>query len=222
MRRLTHTHVLRLAQAVFGATVMGTGLAATYRARLGVQPWDVLHQALANLLGLTPGVVIIVVSVVVLAMWWPLRQKPGLGTVVCTVVPGLVMDRVMTVLPTPEPVLARVGLLAEGIVLFAIGTALLLRAGLGPGVRDGLMTGACARWGWSVRVVRTGLEVSVLLIGLAIAGPVTAVTSGIAGPGTLAVAVALGPLLQVLLGNRPTPAAAARSSRPALHSEARP
>lgn len=219
MRRLRLAHILQLAQAVLGTTVMGAGLAATYRARLGVQPWDVLHQALANLFGITPGIVIIMVSVVVVAMWWPLRQKPGLGTLVCTIVPGLVMDRVMAVLPVPELLPARIGLLAAGIVSFAVGTSLLLKAGLGPGVRDGLMTGACARWGWSVRAVRTGLEVGVLLVGLAIANPVTAFTAGIAGPGTLAFAAAIGPLLHVFLGRRPP---ADRPRRPQPTTEARP
>ena len=204
MRRLILPLLPQLAQAVVGTTMMGAGLAATYRARLGVQPWDVLHQALANLLGITPGVVIIAVSVLVVAMWWPLRQKPGLGTLVCTFIPGLVMDRVMAVLPTPQLLVARIGMLAAGILLFATGTAVLLKAGLGPGVRDGLMTGACARWRWSVRAVRTSLEVGVLLLGLAIANPVTAFTTGIAGPGTLAFAAAIGPLLHVLLGRPPT------------------
>jgi uncharacterized membrane protein YczE len=209
MRRLNPTPVAHGAQTVFGAAVMGTGLAATYQARLGVQPWDVLHQALANLTGLTAGEIIVLVSVVTLAMWLPLRQRPGLGTLVCTLVPGPVMDRVREILPSPDSVLPRILLLVAGIALFAVGTALLIRARLGPGVRDGLMTGACARWGWPIGVVRAGLELGVLLLGLGVAllGRANVIANGSVGLGTLVIALALGPLLHVLLGRRRAAAA---------------
>ncbi|MFC0429887.1 YitT family protein [Kutzneria buriramensis] len=215
MRRLNPTPFVHGAQTVFGAAVMGTGLAATYQARLGVQPWDVLHQALANLTGLTAGEIIVLVSVVTLAMWWPLRQRPGLGTVVCTLVPGPVMDFVREVLPAPDSVLPRIVLLVTGIALFAVGTALLIRARLGPGVRDGLMTGACGRWGWPIGVVRAGLEFGVLLLGLGVAllSRANVIANGSVGLGTLAIALALGPLLHVLLGRR-RGAAATEASAP--------
>jgi uncharacterized membrane protein YczE len=203
--RLAHLRpasAARLGQAVAGSAVMGAGLAAIFQAKLGAPPWDVLHLALARLTGLTPGTIITAVSLLVLLLWWPLRQKPGWGTAAGAVVPGLATDRVLAGLPAPEPLIERAGLLAAGIVVFAVGTTVMLRAEQGPGVRDGLMIGACARWGYSIRTVRTALEVSVLLLGLAVAGPVTAFTTGIAGPGTLVVAAVLGPLLHVLLGRR--------------------
>lgn len=194
--------VWRLARVVAGATAMGAGLALIIRARLGAQPWDVLHLALAHLLGVTPGTVIIGMSLLVLLLWLPLHQRPGLGTVATTVLPGAACDRVLAALPVPAELLTRSSLLVAGIGVFAAGTALVIRAGLGPGARDGLMTGACARWGWSVRTVRTALELGVLLLGLLLADPLEAVRTGMAGPGTLAVAVTLGPLLGWLLGHR--------------------
>ena len=197
--RVTASLAWRLARVVAGASAMGAGLALMIRARLGAQPWDVLHLALSHLLGVSPGTVIIGVSLLVLLLWWPLRQRPGLGTVATTILPGATCDLVLAVLPTPDALAARAGLLAAGIGVFSIGTALVIRAGLGPGARDGLMTGACARWGWRVRTVRTALELSVLALGLLLADPIQAIHTGTAGPGTLAIALTLGPLLGLLL-----------------------
>jgi uncharacterized membrane protein YczE len=200
----------RLFRVIVGASAMGAGLALMIRARLGAQPWDVLHLALAKLLGVSPGTVIIGVALVVLLFWWPLKQRPGLGTVATTVLPGVSCDVVLAAVPVPDALLPRVGLLAGGIVVFSIGTALVIRGGLGPGARDGLMTGACARWGLSVRTVRTGLELSVLILGLILANPWQAISAGTAGPGTLAIALTLGPLIGLLLKQQakrePTPA----------------
>jgi uncharacterized membrane protein YczE len=189
----------RLFRVIVGASAMGAGLALMIRARLGAQPWDVLHLALAKLLGVSPGTVIIGVALVVLLFWWPLKQRPGLGTVATTVLPGVSCDVVLAAVPTPDALLPRVGLLAGGILVFSIGTALVIRGGLGPGARDGLMTGACARWGFSVRTVRTGLELGVLILGLILANPMQAISAGTAGPGTLAIALTLGPLIGLLL-----------------------
>jgi uncharacterized membrane protein YczE len=189
----------RLFRVIIGASAMGAGLALMIRARLGAQPWDVLHLALAKLLGVSPGTVIIGVALVVLLFWWPLKQRPGLGTVATTVLPGVSCDLVLALVPTPDPLVPRLALLAGGIVVFSIGTALVIRGGLGPGARDGLMTGACARWGLSVRTVRTTLELSVLVVGLLLANPMQAISAGTAGPGTLAIALTLGPLIGFLL-----------------------
>lgn len=192
----------RLFRVIVGASAIGAGLALMIRAHLGAQPWDVLHLALAKLLGVSPGTVIIGVGLLVLLFWWPLRQRPGLGTVATAVLPGVSCDLVLSIVPVPADLLPRTALLAGGIVVFSAGTALVILAGLGPGARDGLMTGACARWGWSVRTVRTGLELSVLILGLILADPMQAIRAGTVGPGTLAIALTLGPLIGVLLKQR--------------------
>lgn len=192
----------RLFRVVLGASAMGAGLALMIRARLGAQPWDVLHLALAKLLGVSPGTVIIGMSLLVLLFWWPLKQRPGLGTLATTFLPGICCDVVLSVVPVPDDLAPRAALLAGGIAVFSIGTALVIRGGLGPGARDGLMTGACARWGLSVRTVRTILELGVLALGLALANPIQAISTGTAGPGTLAIALTLGPLIGVLLKQR--------------------
>ncbi|MBB5897326.1 YczE/YyaS/YitT family protein [Kutzneria kofuensis] len=187
---------------IAGASAMGAGLALMIRAHLGAQPWDVLHLALAKLLGVSPGTVIIGVALLVLLFWWPLRQRPGLGTLATTILPGVSCDLVLSVVPVPDDLVPRAALLAGGISAFAAGTALVIRAGLGPGARDGLMTGACARWGWSVRTVRTCLELGVLVLGLVLTDPMQAIRTGTAGPGTIAIALTLGPLLGLLLKQR--------------------
>lgn len=192
----------RLFGVCVGASTTGAGLALMIRARLGAQPWDVLHLALAKLLNVSPGTVIIGVSMLVLLFWWPLRQRPGLGTLAMTFLPGVCCDLVLSVVPVPADLAPRAALLAGGIAVFSVGTALVIKGGLGPGARDGLMTGACARWGLSVRTVRTGLELGVLVLGLILANPVQAISTGTAGPGTLAIALTLGPLIGVLLKQR--------------------
>lgn len=189
----------RLIRVCTGASAMGAGLALMIRARLGAQPWDVLHLALAKLLGVSPGTVIIGVSLLVLLFWWPLKQRPGLGTLATTFLPGVCCDVVLAAVPVPNDLAPRVALLIGGIVVFSTGTALVIRGGLGPGARDGLMTGACARWGLSVRTVRTSLELGVLVLGLILANPIQAIATGTAGPGTLAIALTLGPLIGLLL-----------------------
>ena len=190
---------LRLGQVVAGAATAGTGLALMIRARLGAQPWDVLHLAVSGLLHVSVGAVIIGVSVVVLAAWWPLRLRPGWGTLAMTFIPGLACDGVLALLPAPDSMIIRPVLLVAGLLLFAVGTAAVIRAQLGPGARDGLMVGLCARFGWSVAVVRAGIEVSVLVLGLLLLGPARAVAAGPAGVGTVVVALLLGPMLDVLL-----------------------
>jgi uncharacterized membrane protein YczE len=204
--------VWRLTRVCLGASTMGAGLALMIRARLGAQPWDVLHLALSKLLGVSPGTVIIGVSLVVLLFWWPLKQRPGLGTLATTFLPGACCDLTLSVVPVPNDLPPRVALLAGGIAVFSIGTALVIRGGLGPGARDGLMTGACARWGLSVRTVRTSLELGVLALGLVLANPIQAISTGTAGWGTLAIALTLGPLIGVLLKQRAKQEAEASTS----------
>lgn len=193
----------RLAQVVVGATVAGCGLAWMIRARLGAQPWDVLHLALAGVLHVSVGTVIIAVSVLVLLAWWPLRLRPGWGTLAMTFIPGEACDLALWLTPSFDnnmPV--RVVMLASGIVVFAFGTAAVIRAGLGPGARDGLMVGLCRRYSWPVALVRTGIEMAAWTLGLAVAGPWASVASGAAGIGTVAIMLSLGPLLGLMLPRR--------------------
>ncbi len=181
----------RLTQLFIGLVRYGVSLAVMVRADLGLDPWDVFHQGVAERTGASFGTVVIAVGAAVLLLWWPLRQRPGVGTVSNVVVLGLVVDVVLAVLDTPESLAGRVGLLVAGVGLNALATATYIGAGLGPGPRDGLMTGLVRRTGGSVRVVRTGIEVLVLIVGWLLGGTV--------GVGTVLYAAAIGPLVHVLL-----------------------
>jgi uncharacterized membrane protein YczE len=165
-------------------------LALMVRARLGLGPWDVLHQGIARMLGVQLGTVNVAVSGLVLLAWIPLRQRPGLGTVSNAVIVGLVVNGALDVLPGPRALAWRAVWLAAGIGLNGLATACYIGAGLGPGPRDGLMTGIAAR-GHSLRVVRTLIELSVLAIGFALGGTV--------GVGTAAYALSIGPITHLLL-----------------------
>src|SRR5438067_5265096 len=159
-------------------------------ARLGLGPWDVLHQGIARRLGVDLGWVVIGVGALALAAWIPLRQRPGFGTLSNVVVVGLVVDASLRFLPTPHTTVVRLAFLLVGIVLNGAATGLYIGAGLGPGPRDGLMTGL-ARHGRSLRAVRTGIELTVLVLGIALGGSV--------GVGTLLFALAIGPLAHFFL-----------------------
>jgi uncharacterized membrane protein YczE len=177
----------RLAQLATGLVLYGVSMALMIRARLGLDPWDVFHQGLANRTGLRFGHVVIAVSAVVLLLWIPLRQRPRVGTLANAVLVGLAVDASLAVLPEVRPLAARVGLLAAGILLNGLATGLYIGARLGPGPRDGLMTGFVARHPrYSIRAVRTVIEVTVLAAGWLLGGSV--------GIGTVAYALAIGPL----------------------------
>ncbi len=170
--------------------LFGLGVALMVAADLGLDPWDVFHQGLAARTGLSLGWTVIAVSVAVMLAWVPLRQRPGLGTVSNAVVVGLVIDPALALLPRPGHLLGRWAFLVAGILGIAVATALYIGADLGPGPRDGLMT-VLARRGHSIRLVRTTLEVSVLAVGWLLGGTV--------GIGTLAYALSIGPLIQLLM-----------------------
>lgn len=181
----------RLAQLYVGLVLYGISLALMVRAQLGLDPWDVLHEGLANRLPLTFGQVVIVVGALVLLAWIPLRQRPGLGTISNVFVIGLAVDAALAVLPAPEPMAWRIVFLVAGVVLNSVATAAYIGARLGPGPRDGLMTGLVARTGRSVRIVRTSIELSVLAGGWLLGGTV--------GLGTVLYAISIGPLVHFLL-----------------------
>lgn len=187
----TNGLVRRLTQLYIGLILYGASCALMVRARLGLDPWDVFHQGLSRRVGWSIGTVVIVAGLVVLLCWIPLRQLPGLGTVSNVVLVGLAIDGALGVLPTPGPLALRIGYLAGGVVLCGVATGLYIGADFGPGPRDGLMTGLVRRTEWSIRSTRTGIEATVLLAGFLLGGTV--------GVGTVAYALAIGPLAQVFL-----------------------
>ncbi|MEU7662368.1 membrane protein YczE [Streptomyces lincolnensis] len=181
----------RLIQLYAGLALYGASSALLVEAGLGLEPWNVLHQGLAELTGLTIGVVSIIVGAAVLLLWIPLRQRPGLGTVSNVFVVGIAMDGALAVVPEVHGLAARIPLLVAGIVLNGAATGLYIAARFGPGPRDGLMTGLHRRTGRSIRLMRTGVEVAVVVTGFVLGGTI--------GVGTLLYAVSIGPLAQLFL-----------------------
>jgi len=181
----------RLPQLYVGLVLYGLSIAMMVRSDLGLAPWDVLHSGVTLHLPLTIGQVLVGVSFVVLLLWIPLREKPGIGTISNAIVIGLSADAFLSVLSTPDALAARVALVVGGVVLCGFATAAYIGAQLGRGPRDGLMTGLSRRTGLSLRLVRTGLEFAVVLVGLALGGSL--------GLGTVLYALAIGPLTQAML-----------------------
>lgn len=181
----------RLPQLVVGLLLYGISLAMMVRGGLGLAPWDVLHSGVIRYLPLTLGQAVVAMSFVVLVAWVPLRETPGIGTVLNALLIGSSADLTLALLGRPDVLAARVALTVGGVVLCGFATALYIGAQLGRGPRDGLMTGLARRTGWSLRLVRTGLEVGVVLIGLAL--------GGVLGVGTVLYALAIGPLTQAML-----------------------
>ncbi|MFD4989789.1 YitT family protein [Streptomyces sp. NPDC058374] len=195
-RRLTR----RLCQLFTGLVLYGVSVALLVRAGLGLEPWGVFQQGLAELTGLSMGAVSVVVGAAVLLLWIPLRQRPGFGTVCNVFVVGLALDATLALLPATGHLAARVALMAGGVVLNGAATGLYIAARFGPGPRDGLMTGLHRVTGRSLRLVRTGTEVLVVAAGFVLGGTV--------GIGTVAYALSIGPLAQWFLRLFAVPAAA--------------
>jgi len=175
----------RLLHLYLGLALFGVSCAMIVAAGLGLGPWDVFHQGLSGQLGISLGWVVIGVGLLLLLLWVPPRQRPGVGTVSNAIVVGLVIDATLVFLHQPGSMGARTGLLIAGVVVNGIATGLYIGAGLGPGPRDGLMTGLAAR-GHSVRMVRTTIELTVLVLGWLLGGTV--------GIGTVLYALSIGPL----------------------------
>ena len=203
----------RLIQLLAGLVLYGISDSMLLLAGLGVDPWDVLHQGLSRRLGLGVGTWAIIVGVAVLLLWIPLRQRPGFGTLSNVVVVGLVIDVMLDAVPPVHGLAARLVVMLAGVLLNGIATGAYIGAGLGPGPRDGLMTGLAAR-GHSIRVVRTGIEATVLLIGWLLGGSV--------GIGTVVYAVCIGPLAHIFvpLFSRKSPAIADKDQRESLDTSA--
>ncbi|WP_293906350.1 hypothetical protein [Phenylobacterium sp.] len=181
----------RLIQLFAGLSLYGASMALMLRATLGLDPWDVFHQGLAAHVGLSFGMLVNATGAVVLLLWIPLRQRPGIGTIANVLTIGTTVDLTMLVLPAVDGLAIRAVMLILGVVLNGIAGALYIGAGLGPGPRDGLMTGLVRRTGWRIAWVRTGIELTVLAIGWLMGGTV--------GLGTVLYAFAIGPLVQVFL-----------------------
>lgn len=183
---LPHPRLTRVVRCFVGLVVLGFGLALMVAADLGLAPWEVLHQGLSERIGLPIGTTGILVGVLVLLAWIPLRERPGVGTVMNVVVIGVVIDLTLLWLETPEWIGWKLALLGIGTYLWGPGSSLYIGAGIGPGPRDGLMTGL-ARRGLPVGRVRLGIELSVLVAGWLLGGTV--------GVGTVLFTMGIGPII---------------------------
>lgn len=178
----------RTAQLLIGLFLYGLGIAFMVRGEIGAAPWDVLSQGISRHVPLSFGVITIMVSVVVLVLWLPLRERYGIGTVLNALLVGPSADVGLLIIPTGQPLWLRIGFFVIGLLVLSAATGLYIGAHFGPGPRDGLMTGLHKRTGWPIWFVRTGLEVVVVAVGWSLGGNV--------GIGTLAFALLVGPLCQ--------------------------
>ncbi len=197
----------RLVQLALGLFLFGFSTALMLRAGLGLNPWDIFHQGVAERLGWSIGSVIVAVGAAVLLLWIPLRERPGVGTIANMLFVGVAANWSLSILPAAAGLPAQVGFLLGGIVLQGAAAGIYIGAGLGAGPRDGLMTGLVARTGWSIRSIRSGIEIIVVAAGWLLGGTV--------GIGTLLYAAAIGPLVQLFLPlfavkRRPAPASGDR------------
>jgi uncharacterized membrane protein YczE len=182
---------LRFIQLLLGLCLFGLGAALMVRAHLGLDPWNVFHQGMSSLTGLSLGMISILSGVAVMLLWIPLRQKPGLGTIANIVVIGLSMDLFLVLIAEADGMGLRITYMVVGLVLTGLGTAAYIGAGMGTGPRDGLMIGLNRKFGWSIRVSRMLVELVVLAGGWLL--------GGVAGVGTVAFALLIGPLVQFFL-----------------------
>ena len=181
----------RLPRLILGLVLFGIGIAIMVIANLGLSPWEVLHQGISRHTGIPIGTVGILTGIVVLLLWIPLHERIGIGTLLNVLLIGLVVDASLWLLPdTIETMWLRWALMLGGTVIIAVGSGLYIGAGMGPGPRDGLMTGL-ARRGINVAVARVGIEITVLVIGYFLGGTV--------GVGTVVFAFGVGPLVAIFL-----------------------
>ena len=173
-----------------GLAMFGLGIALLIDANLGAAPWDVFHTGVSELTGIPVGTVIIITGVLLLLLWIPLGESPGLGTILNAFAIGLFVDIFLPLLPEPEMLVPRLVMMLAGVVVIGAGSGLYIGAGLGPGPRDGLMTGL-GRRGVSIRVARTGIELLVMLAGVALGGSI--------GIGTAVFALGIGPMVHIFL-----------------------
>ncbi len=205
------TVLRRLPGLVAGLVVFGTGIAVMVASGAGLGPWEAFHQGIASRTGLAIGTVSVLVGIPVLALWWPLGERPGLGTLLNIVLIGVATNLALPLLPHPADLLAQLGMSVCGIVLIGLGSGLYLAADLGPGPRDGLMTGLHHRFGWSIRRSRTAIELVVLVAGFLLGGTI--------GIGTVLFAFGIGPVVQAFLRVFDREGRVSRRRRPELAEE---
>lgn len=173
-----------------GLVCFGVGIAMMKQSQLGLSPWEVLHDGLAKISGYQIGTISIFIGMLVLLLWIPIGEKPGIGTILNIMVVGTVTNLTLLYIPLASELLLQVFWLVAGLLVIGLGSALYLGSRLGAGPRDGLMMGFYRRTGQSIRLVRTVLEISVLFVGWFLGGTV--------GIGTLAFAVGIGPIIQFM------------------------
>jgi uncharacterized membrane protein YczE len=187
----------RLPRCLFGLGCFGFGIALILRGDLGAAPWDIFHTGVSELTGISVGGVLILTAITVLLLWIPLRQKMGVGTILNAFEIGLIVDPALRLLPETDRLIPRIVYLVGGIVVIAIGSGFYIGSGLGPGPRDGLMTGLNRKFGWSISRSRTVIELVVLVIGVLLGGSI--------GVGTIAFTLSIGPLAQITLSRLSLP-----------------
>jgi uncharacterized membrane protein YczE len=205
------TVIRRLPGLMAGLVVFGVGIAVMAASGLGLGPWEVFHQGIANRTGLALGTVSILVGIPVLALWWPLGERPGIGTILNVVTIGTAINLTLPLLPRPGEPVAQLAMSVGGVLLIGLGSGLYLAADLGAGPRDGLMTGIHHRYGWSIRRARTAIELLVLVAGFLMGGTV--------GLGTILFAFGIGPAVQFFLRIFDPEGRVSRRRRPELAEE---
>ncbi len=198
--------IRRLLQLYVGLILFGISTALMVRSDLGLNPWDVFHQGAANRTLFSFGTVVIMTGAIVLLLWIPLRQRPGLGTVSNIIVIGLTANVALSLIPDINSLPFRTAVLALGIFLNGVATGAYIGAGFGTGPRDGLMIGLATHTRWSIRTVRTAIELTVLAVGWGLGGTI--------GIGTVLYAIAIGPIVHLML-----PLFSIRSASPSQRSE---
>jgi uncharacterized membrane protein YczE len=190
-RLFSPTIVPRLPGLLLGLVVFGLGIALMAQANVGLGPWEAFHQGISFRTGIPLGTVSILLGIPILLLWWPLGERPGIGTLINVVLIGTATNVGTSFIPAPTLFAGQLAMMAAGVVVIGLGSGLYLAADLGPGPRDGLMTGIHLRYGWSIRRSRTAIELTVLAAAFLLGGTI--------GIGTLAFAFGIGPIVQVML-----------------------
>jgi len=191
-RLLSRAVLIRIPGLLAGLVVFGFGIALMVRANVGLGPWEALHQGVQFRTGIPMGTISILLGVPILALWWPLGERPGLGTLLNVVLIGTATNVGNALIPAQTVPALQLLQMAAGVLVIGLGSGMYLSADLGPGPRDGLMVGIHHRFGWSIRRSRTAIEISALVVGWALGGTI--------GIGTVVFAFGIGPVVQVMLG----------------------
>lgn len=181
----------RLPALIIGLVLFGVGIGLMVQSGLGLGPWEALHQGIAGQTGIPIGTVSVLLGIPILALWWPLGERPGLGTILNVLIIGTSTNLAIALVPAAQVVAVQAAMMLGGVGVIGFGSGLYLSADLGPGPRDGLMTGIHHRFGWSIRRARTAIELTVLAIGWVLGGTI--------GLGTIVFALGIGPTIEFWL-----------------------